>query len=319
MPLPISILLICTGVAALYFGAAWLVQGASSLALRLGLTPLLVGLTVVAYGASTPELLVSAMAAADGRSNIALGNIIGSNILNVGVILGLTALVFPLRVRLPLLRLDVPVMVGASLMFLAFLLDGTIALLESLALLGLLAVYSLVNIRNARRQNGGDVAPARPDAAFHSVFTSGMSLAFIVAGLTTLVVGSRLFVTGAVAMARVLDISEIVIGLTIVAVGTSLPELAASLMAAWRRQPDLAVGNIVGSSIYNILAIGGLSGTLFGPLAMPSTSLKDVVIMIGFSLLLVPIARTGFKLQRWEGGLLLALYGGYLWHLWPDH
>lgn len=307
------------GLVALYFGAEWLVRGGSALAVRLGVTPLLVGITVVAYGTSTPEMVVSAMAAAKGQGDIALGNVVGSNIFNLGVILGLTALVCPLRVGFQLLKLDVPVMIGVALLFLVFFLDGSIALWEALVFLALLVAYTVVNIRVARRQSNHEVELEFDDAVSKPAPSAWVDTAFIVAGLAMLIVGSRFFVTGAVEVARIFKISEAVIGLTIVACGTSLPELASSLMAAWRRQPDIAVGNVIGSNIYNILAIGGVSGALFPPLAGSGVSPVDVWVMVGFSLVLLPIAWTGFKLQRWEGVLLLGLYGGYLWHLWPDN
>lgn len=313
------VLYLATGLVALYLGADWLVRGGSALAVRLGVTPLLVGLTVVAYGTSTPELVVSALAAAKGQGDIALGNVVGSNLFNIGVILGLTALVCPLCVRFQLFKLDVPVMIGVALLFLAFFLDGSIALWEALVLLALVVIYTVVNVRLARRQGSREIEREFDDAVSRPASSAWKEAGLIVAGLTTLIVGSRLFVTGAVDVARIFKVSEAIIGLTIVAGGTSLPELASSLMAAWRRQPDIAVGNVIGSNIYNILAIAGVSGALFPPLAGSGVSLMDVWVMIGFSLVLLAIAWTGFKLHRWEGVLLLGLYGGYLWYRWPNH
>jgi cation:H+ antiporter len=314
--MPIALLLLA-GLVALYFGAEWLVRGGASLAVRLGVTPLLVGLTVVAYGTSTPELIVSSTAAAQGQGAIAIGNVVGSNIFNIGVILGLTALVAPMRVQLQLLKFDTPVMVGAALLFLLFFRDGSIQRWESLVFLGVIVLYTVVNVRLARRQVSAEVRREFDDSVPKPTGSPWTDAGLIVAGLATLVLGSRLFVTGAVDLARLFDISDAVIGLTIVAAGTSLPELASSLMAAWRKQPDIAVGNVVGSNIYNILAILGVSGMLASPVNGQGVSLADTLLMIGFSVLLLVIAWTGFKLRRWEGALLLALYGGYLWHLWP--
>jgi len=309
--------LLLAGLVCLYFGAEWLVRGGASLAVRLGVTPLLVGLTVVAYGTSAPELVVSTMAAVKGQGAIAIGNAVGSNIFNIGVILGLTALICPMRVQLQILKLDAPVMLGVALLFLLFFLDARIELWEALVFLGLIVVYTVINIRIARREASTEVRHEFENGLPKPLGSTWKDVGFIVAGLGVLVLGSRLFVTGAVDLARMLNFSDAVIGLTIVAAGTSLPELASSLMAAWRKQPDIAIGNIVGSNIYNILAILGVSGTLASPLDGEGVSLAYTLIMIGMSAVLLAIAWTGFQLKRWEGALLLGLYGGYLWHLWP--
>lgn len=310
--------LLLTGLAALYFGAGWLVHGGASLAVRLGVTPLLVGLTVVAYGTSMPELTVSAMTAAKGQGAIAIGNAVGSNIFNIGVILGLTALICPMRVQLQLLKFDTPVMVGVALLFLLFFLDGQIQTWEACAFLVAIVGYTIVNVRLARRQASAEVQREFDEGVPPPTGSAWKDAALIAAGLALLVLGSRLFVSGAVDLARLLKLSEAFIGLTIVATGTSLPELASSLVAAWRKQPDIAIGNVVGSNIYNILAILGVSGVIAPPLDGHGVSLADTLVMIGISLVLLVIAWTGFKLHRWEGALLLATYGGYLWHLWPN-
>jgi cation:H+ antiporter len=309
--------MLLTGLVALYFGAEWLVRGGASLSIRLGVTPLLVGLTVVAYGTSTPELVVSSMAAAKGQGAIAVGNALGSNIFNIGVILGLTALIRPMRVQLQLLKFDTPVMVGVALLFLVFYRDEQIQLGEALVFLAVIVGYTVVNIRLARRQASAEVQREFGEGVPPPTGSAWKDVGLIAAGLAVLVRGSRLFVSGAVDLARLLKLSEAFIGLTIVAAGTSLPELASSLMAAWRKQPDIAIGNVVGSNIYNILAILGVSGVIAPPLNGQGVSLMDTLVMVGLSLVLLVIAWTGFKLRRWEGALLLALYGGYLWHLWP--
>jgi len=310
-------LMLVTGLVALYFGAEWLVRGGASLAVRLGVTPLLVGLTVVAYGTSTPELIVSSMAAAKGQGAIAIGNAVGSNIFNIGVILGLTALICPMRVQLQLLKFDMSVMLGVALLFLFFFRDGQIQLGEALVFLVLIAVYTVLNIRLARRQVSVEIQQEFGEGVPQTTGSLWKDAGLIAAGLAVLVVGSRLFVTGAVDLARLFKLSEAFIGLTIVSAGTSLPELASSLMAAWRKQPDIAIGNVIGSNIYNILAILGVSGVIASPINGQGVSLTDTLVMIGISLVLLVIAWTGFQLRRWEGALLLAIYGGYLWHLWP--
>jgi cation:H+ antiporter len=309
--------LLITGLVALYFGAEWLVRGGAALAVRLGVTPLLVGLTVVAYGTSTPELIVSTMAATKGQGAIAIGNVVGSNIFNTGVILGLTALVCPLRVQFQIFKFDMPVMVAVAVLFQVFFLDGKIQMWESLLFLAIIAVYTVLNIRIARRQASREVQAEFNDGVPTPSGPPWKDPLLIAAGLGMLVLGSRLFVTGAVDLARLLKVSEAVIGLTIVAAGTSLPELASSLMAAWRKQPDIAIGNVVGSNIYNILAILGVSGLLASPIEGPGVKTADVLVMIGLSALLMAVPWTGFKLRRWEGAVLLALYGGYLCYLWP--
>jgi cation:H+ antiporter len=305
------------GLVALYYGAEWLVRGSASLALRLGVTPLLVGLTVVAFGTSAPELVVSSMAVLKGQGGIAIGNVVGSNSFNIGVILGLTALVCPLRVQLQLLKFDAPIMLGVAALFLWFFRDGVIQLGEALIFLALIIGYTVVNIRMARQQASAELEKEFAEGVPPPTGSLAKDLGLIVVGLVVLVIGSRLFVVGAVDLARWLGWSEAVIGLTIVAAGTSLPELASSLMAAWRRQPDIAVGNVIGSNIYNILAILGFSGVLASPVVGTGVSQVDSWVMLGITAVLLPIAWTGFELRRWEGGLLLALYGGYLWHLWP--
>ena len=312
------LVLLLGGLAALYFGAEWLVRGSSSLAVRFGISPLLVGLTVVAYGTSTPELIVSVTAATAGQGGIAVGNVVGSNLFNIGVILGLTALLCPLRVQLQLLRFDMPVMVGASLLFLFFFRDGAIQRWEGLVFLVLIVVYTVANIRIAQRTGSPAVEQEFAEGVPQPTRSKAMDAVLIVAGLGTLIMGSRWFVSGAVDLARQLGWSEAVIGLTIVSAGTSLPELASSLIAAWRRQPDIAIGNVVGSNIYNILATVGASGAVAAPLAASGVGLEDTLTMIAFSVLMAVIAWTGRKLHRWEGALLLGLYLVYLYRLWPS-
>ncbi len=312
----IPVLLLLAGLVALYFGAEWLVRGGAALALRLGVTPLLAGLTVVAFGTSAPELVVSVTAGLNGQGAIAIGNVVGSNIVNIGLILGLTAVICPLVVQSQLLKFDTPVMVGVSLLFLWFFRDASIERWEAWVFLALLLSYVTINIRLARRQAGAlarefDESVPRPAAS------PWIDVLLVLAGLALLVVGSRLFVVGAVDLARVFGVSEAVIGLTVVAFGTSLPELASSVVAALRRQPDIAIGNVIGSNIYNILAILGGAGAVAGPLSGQGVSPIDGYAMVAISASLLLVARTGFRVHRWEGLLLLAGYGGYLWYLWP--
>jgi cation:H+ antiporter len=309
-------LLFLSGLVALFFGAEWLVKGSSSLAIRAGLTPLLVGLTVVAYGTSSPELIVSVTAALQNEGPIAIGNAVGSNILNIGIILGLTALFCPMRVQFQLIKIDIPVMIATALIFLGFFADGRIVFLEGLFFVAMLVAYTIVNIRLARRYATSAVEKEYAEATQHTR-ALWLDFVFIVIGLATLILGSKLLVSGSVQLARMWGVSEAVIGLTIVAAGTSMPELATSIMAAIRGQADIAIGNIVGSNICNILAILGVSGLLAPPVEGTGVNVTEIYIMIGFSVSLFVIAWTDAKIRRWEGAVLLVGYAVYLWHLWP--
>ncbi len=313
----VSLLLLAAGFVALYFGAEWLVRGSVGLGLRVGVSPLIAGLTLVSIGTSAPELVVSLIAATSGRPEIALGNVVGSNIFNVGLILGLTSLLTPLRVRSQLVKLDIPILIGLTALFLFFFRDWSVSRLEGAVLLLLLAGYIGLNIWNVRRDGAphlraefeGEIEPPTGSAL--------KDLALTVVGLLLLIVGSRFFVDGAASIARALGISEAVIGLTVVAAGTSLPELAASLAAAMRKHADVAVGNIVGSCIFNLVAIVGVTGLAAGPLTASGITMIDLAFMAGLTLLLVLFGRTGFTLARWEGLVLLGLFLGYQVFLWP--
>lgn len=304
------------GFICLFAGADALVRGASSLALRLGLTPLVIGLTVVAFGTSAPELVVSIQAALAGQGDIAVANAIGSNIFNLAVILGLAAVILPLRVQFQLIRFDTPVMVTVAVLGAVCLLDGRLGRVEAGLFVALLVAYTVINVRLARKQATAEVeqefaaqigsAPRRP----------WIDLLLILGGLGLLVLGSHWLVGGAVQLARSWGMSEALIGLTIIAAGTSLPELATSVVAALRRASDIAIGNIVGSNIYNVLGILGTSA-LIVPLHAPGLLWLDLAIMLGLSLVLLPIIIWGRDVNRWEGAFLLASYGGYLWLRWP--
>jgi cation:H+ antiporter len=316
----ISALLVLAGFVALYYGAEWLVKGSSALALRFGLPPLLVGLTVVAYGTSSPEMVVSVMATLKGEGDLSIGNIVGSNILNIGLILGLTALITPLKMEFQLLKFDSPIMIAVSALFLWMFRDFQIDRWEGMVLVGLAATYTIVNIILAKRTTTPHVEEEYQEGI--SAITQGTSpsigklLLLIVGGLAVLIAGSRAFVIGASDLARMWGVSEALIGLTIVSIGTSLPELASSLIAALRKQADIAVGNIIGSNIFNILAIGGVASVV-KPIHAPNISAVDNYVMIGFAVLFILLAASGFRIRRWEGGVLLLGYLGYLAWLWP--
>lgn len=302
------------GLCLLYVGAEGLVRGSAALALRLGLTRLVIGLTVVAYGTSSPELVVSVKAALDGNGAIALGNIVGSNICNIALILGLSALVNPLRIHAQVVRLQIPIMIAASLVLSMLLIDGQLNRFEGLGLFCGSVAYTIYSIYLARKETNKSLnerdtvrIPTRKPWAY---------LLLVMAGFAMLVLGANLFVSGAISMAKNLGVSQAIIGLTIVALGTSLPELATSLVAAVRKEGDIAVGNVVGSNIFNILTILGLA-SLVRPIEIGGISVVDLIVMIVTGALALPLMWTGFLLNRWEGAFLLAIYCGYIYYLLP--
>jgi len=304
------------GLAALTFGAEGLVRGSASLAIRLGLTPLIIGLTIVAFGTSTPELVVSLGASLNNQADISIGNVVGSNIFNIGIILGLTALLCPVKVSLQVIKKDGPIMIAVSLLALFLITKGTISRLEGIALFTALVAYTAYSIWLAKKEVSAEIKQQFQEGVPSQSISLYRDLLFIGGGLLLLVTGSRLLVISATDIARLIGISEAVIALTIIAAGTSMPELATSIIAALRRQPDIAVGNVVGSNIFNILGILGVA-SIAKPLSATGITKLDLWVMVVFSVALLPLLYTDLKLQRWEGGLLLLGYGAYLWVLWP--
>jgi cation:H+ antiporter len=316
-PMTTFLLYILAGLVLLYFGGEGLVRGASSLALRLGLTPLVVGLTVVAFGTSAPELVVSVKAAMADQGAIAIGNVIGSNTLNIGLILGLTALIAPLKVQNQILRLDAPIMIAVTLLAWWILSDLQVGRLEGAILCTGLLGYVVFTVLYARKMKPSAEVVAEYAEAVH---TTGGSVAkdilFVLGGLALLVGGARFMVDGSVGLARIFGVSEAIIGLTIVALGTSLPELVTSLVAAAKNEPDIALGNIIGSNIFNILGILG-AAALLKPMVGTGIQMTDIYVCIAFALLLLPVMRTGHRLTRGEGTLLLVGYLAYVLWIWP--
>ncbi|MFZ5722133.1 MAG: calcium/sodium antiporter [Pseudomonadota bacterium] len=313
------------GLAVLTFGADWLVKGASRLALSLGIGPLVVGLTIVAFGTSAPELAVSITSAYSGSSDIAVANVVGSNIFNVLFILGASALVAPLLVNQQLVRMDVPIMIGASILLYSLALDGRLGLWDSALLASLIVVYTGFLIVEARREKNPAIVAEYVEEAGEATGgqkgTLPSDLFFIVAGLFMLVIGSKFFVGGAIEFARLLGVSEVVIGLTIVAAGTSLPELATSVVAAYKGERDIAIGNIVGSNIFNICSVLGFSGLVAGgTLTVAPTMLTvDIPLMIAVALFCLPLFRTGYILTRANGAVFMATYVVYvLFLVWKE-
>ncbi len=305
----LTIVLFVVGIGLLIFGADVMVRGAASLALAVGVSPLVVGLTVVAFGTSAPELAVSVQSALNGVPGIALGNVVGSNIANVLLILGLAGIVAPLAVDRQILRFDLPLMIVVSLIMFVMSLDGAINWIDGLLLVAGIIAYTAWLVITSRREH----AYANPDDMPASQYPWYLNLALVIGGLGLLVVGARWIVDGAVAFAQLLGIPELIIGLTIVAVGTSLPEIAVSVLAAMRGQREIVVGNVIGSNIFNILSVLGFTALLAPiPIAVPFDALTfDIPVMILVAFFAVPIFLTRREISRWEAVIFLLLFGMY--------
>lgn len=300
-------LLLIGGLGVLTLGARGLVSGGSSLALRFGVTPLVIGLTVMAYGTSAPELVVSAEAALRDRGAIALGNVIGSNVCNIALILGICALLRPLTAHHKVVSRETPILIGVSVLAMVLLLDRHLGRFDGIVMLAVLAAYSWYIIRAARR----DAAAETPDPLPRQ-YSLGKSLFFTLGGLALLIVGAEGFVDGAVTLARSWGWSELLIGLTVIAVGTSMPELALSTVATLRNESDVALGNVVGSCLFNILGILGIVGVM-RPTGVPELHLGDLAVMVATTLALLPLLYGDRRITRWEGAVLLVCYAGYTW------
>ncbi len=307
-----DVFLILAGAVVLIGGGEALVRGAAALARLLGVSATVVGLTVVAIGTSMPELVVSVMAAATGKAALCAGNIVGSNILNVLLILGATAAIYPIRATAAFIKREIPIMIGVSALFFWMAADGRLGRREAAALMVLLGGYNCFAVWLGRREQSTlareyeDVQPAPMKRS------AALYLALIVAGLGLLAVGSRLFLSGAVSVATAFGVSEAVIGLTLVALGTSFPELATCLVAAYRGHPDICLGNIIGSNVYNILAIAGLSGLVY-PLPFEAGMIRvHMPVMVASAVVLWPMAARGRRVSRSEGCMLLLFYVAFM-------
>lgn len=307
----ITILLLVAGLVLLTFGADVLVKGASSLAGSLGISPLVIGLTVVAFGTSAPEMSVSVSSAFKGSAEIAVGNVVGSNICNVLLILGLSAIAASLVVQKQLVKFDIPLMIYASLIVLLMGIDGQISRIDGVLLFAGVVSYTIFLIKEARREGiavvdgADDIAPPQP---------LWKNAILIIVGLAMLVLGSQWLVDGAVAIAKYFGLSELVIGLTIVAIGTSLPELATSVMASIKGERDIAVGNILGSNLFNIGAVLGLSG-MVAPEGLPvaySSLVVDIPVMILVALACLPVFLANYTVTRTDGVAFLVCYVVYV-------
>ncbi|MBE0551544.1 MAG: calcium/sodium antiporter [Ignavibacterium sp.] len=313
---PVEIVLyLIGGLVLLFIGAEGLIRGSSNLAIKIGITPLVVGLTVVAFGTSTPELVVSLKAALLGNSTISLGNVIGSNIANIALILGVASLIRPLDVHAKVIMREIPIMIGISVLLLLLLIDGELGFIDGLIFVVGLIVYLVVNVLIARKEKNPEI-----DSEFKEGLKSKLgitiSIVLMIVGLGLLILGADLFVQSAVAIAKIFNVSDAIIGLTIVAIGTSLPELITSIVAAYKKETDIAIGNVVGSNVFNILGILGITALII-PISSVGISYVDLGVMLVTAIILFPLSRSGFSISRVEGVFLLAGYAGYIYYLIP--
>ncbi|MCK9494018.1 MAG: calcium/sodium antiporter [Dehalococcoidia bacterium] len=316
----VTVLLFFAGLVLLVIGAEGLVRGASRIASTMGVSPLVVGLTIVAFGTSAPELAVSVSSSLDGDAEIAIGNVVGSNIFNVLFILGLSAAIVPLAVTKQLLRLDVPLMIGVSLLLLVLGVDGHIGRIDGVLLFAGILAYTAWAVVSSRRASKALVDEYEEEFGEEAKSSMGIvrDIAFVLGGLVLLVLGSEWFVNGATEFAEQLGVSDLVIGLTLVAAGTSMPELATSVVASIRGERDIAVGNVVGSNIFNILAVLGMAGIVAGnDVTVADSALRvDIPVMIAVAVICLPSFFTGGAISRAEGITFMLLYAAYVVYLY---
>ncbi|MFU8804617.1 MAG: calcium/sodium antiporter [Bradymonadaceae bacterium] len=308
--LTLPIILLIVGLVLLYFGAEGLVKGASSLALKLGITPLIVGLTVVSFGTSAPELLVCLLATDD----VSVGNIIGSNIANIALILGVAALVRPIQVQARAVRREFPVMVAASALFMLLAMDGRLTRLDAGILILGIILYLVYTFFEARKDMQRVEELLGDDLANLDIEKSSRlrDVLLVLGGIVGLAAGAQLMVSSAIEIALYFNISELVIGITIVAIGTSLPELATSTIASYRDEADISVGNVIGSNIFNVLLVLGVVA-MVRPLDVGADAVSiDLWVMMAITIGIWPLLRSGHVLRRWEGALLVIVYVAYM-------
>ncbi len=312
----LTVLGFLAGLVALYFGAEFLVGGSSSLALRFGIAPLIVGLTVVAFGTSAPELLVSLLAVFDGKDGISVGNIIGSNIANIALILGCASMVRPMSVNEEVVKREYPIMLGASIALCVVCYDLTITRLDGVILLVLMAAFLGYSLWKGFSTPGGeDVEIDELEDVDPNQSTVPKDLAKLVAGIALLAGGAYLLVESAIVIAKALEIPDLVIGITMVAIGTSLPELATSVIAAYRGESDISVGNVIGSNVFNVLLVIGTVAVI-DPIAVGQIAVDvDLWVMLAISILIWPLMRSGYSINRLEGAGLLVGYVAYTIYL----
>lgn len=306
---------IIAGIVGLFAGAEGLVRGSSSLAIRMGISPLVIGLTVVAFATSSPELVVSIKAALEGNPGIVVGNIVGSNICNIGLILGVAALISPMHVKNQLVKREIPIMIIVGFILLLILANDLISRIEGILLILGIISYVIFSYLYARKENVSETSPE-----FTEVISRGkaknvwVSILLIVGGLGLLLGGAHIFVNGAVEVAVKLGVSQAIIGLSMVALGTSLPELITSIVASLRRENDIAIGNAVGSNVFNVLSVLGFSSVI-SPINSSGVGYIDLTIMMLFMIVILPMCKSGFVLKRFEGAILLTGYFAYILYL----
>ena len=314
MPEILDIGWVVAGLVLLYFGAEWLVRGSSELAIRFGISPLVVGLTVVAFGTSAPELVVSVKANLDGSGGMAIGNVVGSNICNIALVLGVGAVIFPLGIQRQVVRREMPVLLGSTLVFLLMIKDGMIGRLEGGALFVGVLIYVIASLVQARKEDPNVSEDLDPEvikaAKAGGLGRVSLNIFLIVIGALLLVLGADRMVVGGESIARFYGVPDAIIGLTLFAFGTSLPELATSVVAAMKNEGDIIVGNAVGSCIFNLLAVVGLAGVV-SPLKGEGVTVIHLAVMLALTVILMPMMLHRMKLDRWEGALLVTGYLGF--------
>jgi cation:H+ antiporter len=312
----LSLLYTVAALVLLYFGASWLVKGSTALAIKARVSPLVAGLTVVAFGTSSPELFVSVNSAISGHGNIAIGNVVGSNIFNILVILGISSMFSPLKIKLQVIKLDIPILILTTIGFMFLFTDRHISRLEGGILVSGIVLYTLINLLLAHREKKKDtdsITEIKPSNAKTQWY---WSLGLVMLGIGVLVAGSELLLKSAVFIARSWGVGETIIGLTIISAGTSLPVLASSILATIKKEYDIAIGNVIGSNIFTILGIIGVS-SLIKPLSAIAISNFDLYAMLAATLLLLPFIRSSYTLKRDEGIFMVGIYLVYLYYLWP--
>ncbi|HKK94030.1 MAG TPA: calcium/sodium antiporter [Longimicrobiales bacterium] len=310
-PLFLNVGLLVVGVGILYIGAEWLVRGSSRLATSLGISPIVVGLTVVSFGTSAPELVVALIAALNDNSDLAMGNVMGSNLANIGLILGITAIVRPMDVAARVVSREIPVMLALTILLFPLAQDGNLGLIEGIALFTILLFY-LAFINSAAGEEAPEIGQAFEEYAGSkealTTRVAWMDFVLVILGSTGLVLGGTAIVRSAEFVATSFGISDVIVGLTLVAIGTSLPELATALVAAIRGEADIAVGNIIGSNIFNIAAILGITSMVTPITVSPAILSRELPAVLLLSLIVLPVTRIGLRVYRWEGVILLVSY-----------
>ena len=309
-----SIFLVVIGLVLLTLGAEGLVRAGSSIALRMGVKPLVVGLTIIAFGTGSPELVVAVKSAFYGNSAIALGSVIGSNISNTALILGVAALVYPIKAEAQVVRREIPLMVLITAVLWLLITDGELGRIDGIILLSSSVGYTFLVYFLAKKSKEKETPEAFAEAVDESTGSTGLDVLLLVGGIGMLVLGANLLVNGAVAAAKILDISEVVIGLTVIAIGTSLPEMATSIVASYRKEADLALGNAIGSNIMNILCVLGATA-IISPISAAEIRFMDMAFVLGIAIFLWALLGYRFVLDRLEGAILVICYIIYIYTL----